>query len=322
MSQVFLQKPVIVGPLLQLVSKLNYRGVDMHFHTEYSMDGVSKIKIMLEELGKKGIGVAITDHNEIQGVIKAMEQNSGQFIIPGIELTCNTGVHLVLYFPEISVLEKFFKKEILPLKKKNPFFLPISLEKMLQVARKYDCYTSAPHPFGPGVIGIMKEGGVKPSTLRSIDMIEAVNGSCFKHQNKKAIAWAKEVKKGMSAGSDGHTSAQLGKVLCFSYGKNPRDFLESIKKGNSLCIGTRENLFEEIVHTAEKFVREERTERGQLLKLYRSRYQTEHDYLLYKIRKEEGKIFGHFHLNHKEPGKEHHSFLKKHKEYKQLLKKK
>jgi len=322
MSQVFFQKPIIVGPLLQLISNLNYRGVDMHFHTEYSMDGVSKIKILLEEMKKKGVGVAITDHNEIQGVLAALKQNSGLFIIPGIELTCNTGVHLLLYFPEVSSLEKFYNREVLPLKKKNKFFLPISIEKMLKVARKYDCYTSAPHPFGPGAIGMMKEGKVSSEVVRNLDMIESVNGSCFKHENKKAVTWAKEVKKGMSAGTDGHTSAQLGKVLCFSYGKTPRHFLESIKKGNSICIGTRENLFEDLLHTAEKFVREEKKERGDLLELYRSRYQTEHDYLLHKIREEEGRFSGHFHVHHRELGKEHEPFLRKHKEYKQLLKNK
>ena len=170
MSQVFIQKPVIVGPLLQMVSKLNYRGVDMHFHTEYSMDGISKIKLLLEECRKRGIGVAITDHNEIKGVIKAMEQNTGQFIIPGIEITCNTGVHLVLYFPEASVLEEFYLKEVQPLKRKNPFFLPLSIDKMLKIARKYDSYTCVPHPYGPGVIGIMKEGKVTPGMLERIDM--------------------------------------------------------------------------------------------------------------------------------------------------------
>ena len=44
MSQIFFQKPIIKGPLLQLLSKVKFLGVDMHFHTEYSMDGVSKIE--------------------------------------------------------------------------------------------------------------------------------------------------------------------------------------------------------------------------------------------------------------------------------------
>lgn len=320
MSQVFFQKPLMVGPLFQLISKLNYHGVDMHFHTEFSMDGVSKIKVLLKECHKLGVGVAITDHNEIQGVINALEMNTGTFIIPGIELTCNIGVHLVLYFPEIIALKEFYRKEVAPLKRKNQFFLPITIEKMLKIARKYDCYTCAPHPFGPGVIGIMKERKVKAETIRQIDMIEGINGACFEHENKKAVAWIKEIKKGISAGTDGHTSAQLGKVLCFSYGKTPREFLESVKKRKSICIGKRENLFEDLIHTAEKFIHEEEKERGKLLELYRSRYRTEHDYLLYKLRKKE-QLHGHFQVHHRELGDKHQHFLRKHKEYKHLWKK-
>ncbi|MEK6938398.1 MAG: PHP domain-containing protein [Nanoarchaeota archaeon] len=322
MSLVFFQKPVTFGPLFQLVSKLNYHGVDMHFHTTYSMDGVSKIKNVLQECKRKGIGIAITDHNSIEGAIKALEQNTGLFIIPGIEVTCKNGVHLMFYFPEGHLLEKFYYTEIKPLMRKNPFFLPISVEEMMNKARKYDCYLSVPHPYGPGVIGMMKEGSPDKKLLKDIDMVEVVNGACLEHENKKAVAWSKQIKKGMCAGSDGHSLVQLGKVLCFSYGKNPRQFLESIKKGNSVCIGQRENIFEEIIHTAAKFIHEEKHERGKLLELYRSRYRTEHDYLMHKLRGDEDKFLAHFHAHHMDLTAEHRHKMRKYSEFKGIVKEK
>src|SRR3989339_181513 len=111
MSQVFFQKPIIKGPILQLLSKVKFLGVDMHFHTEYSMDGVSKIEAVLEKCRKDGIGVAITDHNEIKGAIRAVKESKGQFIIPGIEMTCHVGNHLIVYFENIKQLQLFYDKE-------------------------------------------------------------------------------------------------------------------------------------------------------------------------------------------------------------------
>ncbi|MFH1682975.1 MAG: PHP domain-containing protein [Candidatus Woesearchaeota archaeon] len=321
MSQAFFQKPLIKGPLLQLVSKVGYRGADMHFHTQYSMDGVSRIESVLEKCKKNGIGVAITDHNEIKGAVRAVKEGQGLLIIPGIELTCHRGVHLILYFYKVNELKRFYQKEIVPRKKKNPFFLPIKIEKMLAVAREYNCVTCIPHPFGPGVIGVMKEVKVTKELLLKIDLIEGINGACLKHENKKAVVWAKEVKKGMTAGTDGHTTPQLGKVLCFSYGKTVKSFLDSLKKGKSTCVGTRENMFGEIIHTMEKFITETRHERGKLLELYEARYKTEHDYLLQKLKKKKGYFSHHFHIHHAELEQKHKEFMKGHQHYKHIVKK-
>ena len=236
-------------------------------------------------------------------------------------MTCHVGNHLIVYFENIKQLQLFYDKEVKPRKKKNPFFLPIKIEEMLKIAKKYDGITCVPHPFGPGVIGIMKEGKVNQEIIKHIDIVEGINGACLKHENKKAVNWAKEIDKGMSAGTDGHTTPQLGNVLCFSYSKSVKDFLESVKKGKSICVGNRENLFDDLIHTFQKFITEKHHEKGKLLKLYEARYKTEHDYLLYKLKNDESKIMHHFHIHHAELGKEQKEFMKKHKHYKHIFKK-
>ena len=46
-----------------------YTVVDLHFHTHYS-DGNNSIEEIAKQAGKLGIGVAITDHNEIKGAVE------------------------------------------------------------------------------------------------------------------------------------------------------------------------------------------------------------------------------------------------------------
>ena len=106
-------------------------GVDMHFHTKYSLDGISRITTSIKKAKKKRIGFAITDHNEIKGVISAYKNKKGSMIIPGIEVTCRNGVHMLVYFYTKGNLEEFYNKSLKPKMKVNPFFVDISVTELI-----------------------------------------------------------------------------------------------------------------------------------------------------------------------------------------------
>ena len=61
-----------------------YQYVDMHIHTEYSSDCFMSVKEIIKYAKKLNIGVAITDHNEIEGAIRAYEyaKNLNVLLIP------------------------------------------------------------------------------------------------------------------------------------------------------------------------------------------------------------------------------------------------
>ena len=44
----------------------NYTVVDLHFHSHYS-DGYNSVPAIAEKAQELGIGIALTDHNEIRG---------------------------------------------------------------------------------------------------------------------------------------------------------------------------------------------------------------------------------------------------------------
>src|SRR5215510_12510063 len=67
---------------------------DLHIHSIYSYDGTASIESILGQAKKIGLDViAITDHDEINGALKAFElaSNYGIEVIPGIEITTAEG---------------------------------------------------------------------------------------------------------------------------------------------------------------------------------------------------------------------------------------
>ena len=88
---------------------------DLHLHTIYSYDGTASLSAVLSRAKQLGLDViAITDHDEIAGALKAMEMapNYGVEVIPGIEITTSEGDLLALFIQKkwtrVSRLLKLF----------------------------------------------------------------------------------------------------------------------------------------------------------------------------------------------------------------------
>ena len=66
--------------------------VDPHFHSHYP-DGHNSIEAIAQKARQLGIGVAVTDHNEIRGAVE-IAQYRDILSIPGIEMTSSEGTHI------------------------------------------------------------------------------------------------------------------------------------------------------------------------------------------------------------------------------------
>ena len=76
---------------------------DLHLHTIYSYDGTASLAAVLSRAKQVGLDViAITDHDEIAGALKARELASayGVELIPGIEITTADGDLLAFFITE------------------------------------------------------------------------------------------------------------------------------------------------------------------------------------------------------------------------------
>ena len=76
---------------------------DLHIHTVHSYDGTAPVPAVLARAKQVGLDViAITDHDEIRGALKAFElaPQFGIDVIPGIEITTAEGDLLALFVTE------------------------------------------------------------------------------------------------------------------------------------------------------------------------------------------------------------------------------
>jgi len=234
MKKVIFKKPKIEKGLT---------AVDMHFHTTYSVDGFPNIKDLIKALNKKQIGVGITDHNEIRGVIEASKYKSN-LIIPGIEATCREGAHVIFYFYNIKDLKNFYKKEVKPYKTNDPFLrLNRDILDFLDSYKKYNGVSCAPHACASGWVSINKLNNLD-DIIQKIDIIEVITAYNTRKGNEDALKLSKRKAKASSGGSDGHTIYELGKVLTYAKAKTPEEFIEAILSKQAKVVGLECNFLE------------------------------------------------------------------------------
>ncbi|MBU0461920.1 MAG: PHP domain-containing protein [Nanoarchaeota archaeon] len=260
-------------------------GFDMHFHTRYSMDGLSRIPNVIKKAAKRGIGVAITDHNQIRGSIACQHNRRNVPIIPGIEVTCKEGTHVLLYFYTHDELREFYTKNLLPTMKKNPFRAPITVSELLELSKDYNCVNSMAHPFAPGILNIKHVQITRP-LIKNINNVEVLNGYNTHSRNIKAMMWADALNKFPTGGSDGHTTSELGKTLTFIKGATPEEVLNAIRKGRTKVLGKEENLLKKLILAVDKeglFIKRSRRNKQTLL-LLKGQFGGEFRYIRQSIR--------------------------------------
>jgi predicted metal-dependent phosphoesterase TrpH len=198
---------------------------------------------LLQRAEELGIGVAITDHNEIAGVIEAYESGPGVPVIPGIEVSALDGPHILIYFPALAGLADFFERYVKDARQESPFMaIRLTTEEIVTRAAHFDCLTVAAHPYGYAVMnrGLLKcvENGALPSALPDrFDAIEVICGGMSRSLNRRAIAYADERACAITGGSDAHCLSAVGSVVTCCPSSTPAGFLTDIREQRNLVTG-------------------------------------------------------------------------------------
>jgi len=227
-------------PDIQELKNKGYTLVDMHVHSNYS-DGLNSIKTILKKAKKLGIGIAITDHNEIKGSLEALK-DKGSYVIPGIETSSDEGIHMLFYFYSKNDLIDFYYKAIHNYKRRNPnTFLKTSINNIIDKAKAYNCIICPAHPFAIAWTGMCKyahRSYIDDVVLSKINAVEVITGSNLKRANQKAVIFAEKLKKGIVGGSDAHTLGEVGGVITYTKEKlDYYSFLDAIVDHRSFVIG-------------------------------------------------------------------------------------
>ena len=164
--------------------------LDLHIHSQYSEDATGSPKDIIKILQKKGLqGMAIADHNTVEGGLKALKVKPKEFIvIPGVEISTKDGHMLALNVTE-NIKRHLTAEE--------------TVEKIIDTGG----LPVVPHLFR-NMSGIKKE---KLRNIRTkISTIEVFNSCSLPQTNLKTAKIAKEYGLGGTGGSDAHDPIYAG----------------------------------------------------------------------------------------------------------------
>ena len=188
-------------------------------------------------------GLSITDHDTLQGSLKAMkiirEERLDLILIPGAEVTTAEGHLLVLGVQE------------LPPRGRSP-------EETTEMAREQGGITIVPHPYHPFRHAIGR--------IPDCDAVEVYNSKhLFGIANARARRNAKKRDLPMVAGSDSHFAATVGLGVTEIEAADAEEAVEAIRAGQTRVVGKRTpprffigNTFQSIYLIVRKGVRRRR----------------------------------------------------------------
>lgn len=165
--------------------------VEFHCHTKYSKDSLIEIEDLLKTCRRRGIDrVVVTDHNTIEGALRAKELDPDRVIV-GEEVLTQQG----------ELLAAFVTEEV-------PRDLPV--DEALARLKAQGAFISVSHPFDPWR-GWLEEDLEK--IVGELDAVEIFNARCFEAEyDWKAKAFAEKHGLLGTVGSDAHGFVELGRA--------------------------------------------------------------------------------------------------------------
>ena len=212
---------------------------DLHVHSAQS-DGLHSLKTVATRCVELGISAAVTDHNRTPD-LSGLSSEEVSHIIPAIEITSREAVDILCYFYDFTSLENFYRKFVLPHKKRS-YMISLSCDQILLVLRQQKCVVIIPHPDYPSdslrmnFMRLLKRNGLSKEALSAIHCIEAFNSSreAYIANTKKQLAI--QLNKYAVAGSDAHTRTAVGNALTFCKAQNHTEFLDQLAAGKTESI--------------------------------------------------------------------------------------
>ena len=201
---------------------------DLHTHTSYSFDGISKPEEMVETALSKGLDCfLVSDHGKVEGAKKAIEYAKGKniLVIPGIEI-------------------KTTKGDVIGFNIKEPIPNHLTPEETIKRIKEKGGMVILPHPFA------WFEGfkGSAEKIKEMIDALEIFNASILGPGNKLAKEFAKKYNLPFTAGSDAHSKKFIGKAYLEIPGDNLtiEEIIRAIREKRGRVIAEKTSALEKI----------------------------------------------------------------------------
>ncbi|ABN58361.1 MULTISPECIES: PHP-associated domain-containing protein [Methanoculleus] len=239
-------------PLPEEIRHLGLLPADLHFHTRHS-DSPTRVRDALKLAARRGIGLAITDHNQVGGVSEAERQGIRVPLVPGIEVSANDGPHILLYFYSASDLRDFYRRHVERNRRNGPFTaIHLDTSEILDRREGYTCIAAEAHPCGyaflnRGVERCVAGECIGEEVFSRLDALEVICGGMARSHNLKAAGLAAAHGLGRTGGTDGHLLFELGGVVTCAEADTVEELLDAIRAKKTVIIGHERPLYEKAV---------------------------------------------------------------------------
>ncbi len=196
---------------------------DLHMHSTFSKDSKNTVETIIRTAREIGLGaIAVTDHNEIKGALRARELADGDpFVIVAEEIKSREGEVIGL-----------FLQEYIPPK--------LSFDETLSRIKEQGALVYVPHPFD--ALRTTPSYQALVDNLHRIDVIEIYNAKvALSPFNLSAERFAAKYNIVAGAGSDAHVRQALGTaMLRMPRFHDPESFMAALWEAD--IIARRKNL--------------------------------------------------------------------------------
>jgi len=205
--------------------------LDLHIHSKFSRDGAATIEEILGRCKSSGLdGCAVTDHNSIEGSLRAFDLagSFGLLVVRGTEISTAEG-HVLAYGLSSTVPRG------------------LSIDKTIEHIHAAGGIAVAAHPrrFPSGM-------GIRRASQNRFDAIEALNGGSPRGSNKAASRMAERRGLPSVGGSDAHKPEEIGRAFTvISDVRSEEDAVKAILANRSTVGGRSRNVKETIVYAIE-----------------------------------------------------------------------
>lgn len=167
---------------------------DLHLHTEYSPDcDTSLARIEAHCLARGLTGIAVTDHDTMEGALRLRDRVASLQVIVGEEVSSRDG----------DVVGLFLSERVPP---------RLSALETMQAIHAQGGLVYLPHPFDKA--RARRNGGASLAVLMPhVDLVETFNSKVGRDRyNQLAQEMAERYGKTAAGGSDAHTLSDIGSV--------------------------------------------------------------------------------------------------------------
>lgn len=188
--------------------------IDLHVHTWYS-DSSGSVEDVIKAAKRKGLdGLAITDHDIIEGSKEALRMGTDLLIIPGEEIKTDRG-------------------EILALGIRETIPRGLRISEAIRMIHRQNGLAILPHPTIP-FFSWLKENDIKGLQIDGLEVISAIT-PLPSYFLKKNLKLARRLGLSIIAGSDSHSPETVGDTYTIINSKSLdlRDILDAIKLGQT-----------------------------------------------------------------------------------------